>query len=139
MTEPIDAARAILREACGDRVRDDVPMAPLTTFRIGGPAAVFLEPERIEDLHAVARAVARTGVAVAIVGKGSNVLVADEGFPGIVLRLGRGFRWSARDGETVAAVARCRSRRWPVSPSSTVSRASGSAWRSRRAWAARSG
>jgi UDP-N-acetylmuramate dehydrogenase len=103
MTEPIDAARAILREACGDRVRDDVPMAPLTTFRIGGPAAVFLEPERIEDLHAVARAVARTGVAVAIVGKGSNVLVADDGFPGIVLRLGRGFRWSARDGETVAA------------------------------------
>jgi UDP-N-acetylmuramate dehydrogenase len=105
MTEAIDAARAILREACGDRVRDDVPMAPLTTFRIGGPAAVFLEPETVEDLHAVARAVARTGVTVAIVGKGSNVLVADEGFPGIVLRLGRGFRWSARDGDTVTAGA----------------------------------
>jgi UDP-N-acetylmuramate dehydrogenase len=105
MTEAIDAARAILREACGDRVRDDVPMAPLTTFRIGGPAAVFLEPETVEDLHAVARAVARAGVTVAIVGKGSNVLVADEGFPGIVLRLGRGFRWSARDGDTVTAGA----------------------------------
>jgi UDP-N-acetylmuramate dehydrogenase len=105
MTEAIDAARAILRQACGDRVRDDVPMAPLTTFRIGGPAAVFLEPETVEDLHAVARAVARTGVTVAIVGKGSNVLVADEGFPGIVLRLGRGFRWSARDGDTVTAGA----------------------------------
>ena len=105
MTEPIDAARAILREACGDRVRDDVPMAPLTTFRIGGPAAVFLEPETVEDLHAVARAVARAGVTVAIVGKGSNVLVADEGFAGIVLRLGRGFRWSARDGDTVTAGA----------------------------------
>jgi UDP-N-acetylmuramate dehydrogenase len=101
MTEPIDAARAILREACGDRVGHDVPMAPLTTFRIGGPAAVFLEPETVEDLHAVARAVAQTGVTVAIVGKGSNVLVADEGFPGIVLRLGRGFRWSARAGDTV--------------------------------------
>jgi len=105
MTEPIDAARAILRTACGDRVRADVPMAPLTTFRIGGPAAVFLEPETLEDLHAVGRAVAQTGVAVAIVGKGSNVLVADEGFPGIVLRLGRGFRWSARDGGTVTAGA----------------------------------
>jgi UDP-N-acetylmuramate dehydrogenase len=105
MTEPIDAARAILRAACGDRVRADVPMAPLTTFRIGGPAAVFLEPETLEDLHAVGRAVAQTGVAVAIVGKGSNVLVADEGFPGIVLRLGRGFRWSARDGGTVTAGA----------------------------------
>jgi UDP-N-acetylmuramate dehydrogenase len=105
MTEPIDAARAVLRAACGDRVRADVPMAPLTTFRIGGPAAVFLEPETLEDLHAVGRAVAQTGVAVAIVGKGSNVLVADEGFPGIVLRLGRGFRWSARDGGTVTAGA----------------------------------
>jgi UDP-N-acetylmuramate dehydrogenase len=105
MTEAIEAARAILREACGDRVRADVPMAPLTTFRIGGPAAVFLEPETLEDLHAVARAVAHTGVAVAIVGKGSNVLVADEGFAGIVLRLGRGFRWSARDGGTVTAGA----------------------------------
>ena len=103
MSDAIDEARTILREACGDRVRDDVSRAPLTTFRIGGPAAVFLEPESVDDLHAVARAVADTAVPVAIVGKGSNVLVADEGFPGIVLRLGRGFRWSARDGDIVTA------------------------------------
>jgi UDP-N-acetylmuramate dehydrogenase len=105
MTATIEAARAILRDACGDRVRDDVSMAPLTTFRIGGPAALFLEPDAMDDLHAVARAVADTGVAVAIVGKGSNVLVADEGFDGIVLRLGRGFRWSARAGDTLTAGA----------------------------------
>jgi UDP-N-acetylmuramate dehydrogenase len=80
-------------------------MAPLTTFRIGGPAALFLEPDSVDDLHAVAQAVARTGVSVAIVGKGSNVLVADEGFDGIVLRLGRGFRWSARAGDMVTAGA----------------------------------
>lgn len=105
MTAAIDAARDIVREACGDRVRENVSMAPLTTFRIGGPAALFLEPDTVEDLHAVALAVARTGVAVAIVGKGSNVLVADEGFDGIVLRLGRGFRWAARAGDTVTAGA----------------------------------
>jgi UDP-N-acetylmuramate dehydrogenase len=105
MTSTTDAALAILRDACGDRVRADVPMAPLTTFRIGGPAAIFFEPDSTEDLHAVAKAVARTGVAVAIVGKGSNVLVADEGFDGVVLRLGRGFRWSARAGDTVSAGA----------------------------------
>jgi UDP-N-acetylmuramate dehydrogenase len=103
MTDPIDAARAILRQACGDRVRDDVPMAPLTTFRIGGPAALFVEPASVDDLHAVARAASTTGVSVAIVGKGSNVLVADEGFRGIVVRLGGGFRWSARDGDVVTA------------------------------------
>jgi UDP-N-acetylmuramate dehydrogenase len=101
----IEAAREILRETCGDRVRAGVSMAPLTTFRIGGPAALFLEPDTVDDLHAVARAVGRTSVPVAIVGKGSNVLVADEGFAGIVLRLGRGFRWSARSGATVTAGA----------------------------------
>jgi UDP-N-acetylmuramate dehydrogenase len=105
MTATTDAALAILRDACGDRARADVPMAPLTTFRIGGPAAIFFEPDSTEDLRAVAEAVARTGVAVAIVGKGSNVLVADEGFDGVVLRLGRGFRWSARAGDTVTAGA----------------------------------
>jgi len=105
MTATTDAALAILRDACGDRVRADVPIAPLTTFRIGGPAAIFFEPDSTEDLRAVAEAVARTGVAVAIVGKGSNVLVADEGFDGVVLRLGRGFRWSARAGDTVTAGA----------------------------------
>ena len=105
MTAPTDEARSILRDACGERVRADVPMAPLTTFRIGGPAAIFFEPDSTEDLHVVAQAMARTGVAVAIVGKGSNILVADEGFDGIVLRLGRGFRWSARDGDVVTGGA----------------------------------
>jgi UDP-N-acetylmuramate dehydrogenase len=105
MTGATDAAGAILREACGERLRTNVSLAPLTTFRIGGPAALFLEPDSAEDLHAVARAVAQTDVPVAIVGKGSNVLIADEGFDGIVLRLGRGFRWSARAGDTVTAGA----------------------------------
>ncbi len=105
MTAATDVAGTILREAYGDRVRANVSMAPLTTFRIGGPAALFLEPDSIEDLHAVARAVAETDAPVAIVGKGSNVLVADEGFDGIVLRLGRGFRWSARAGAVVTAGA----------------------------------
>jgi UDP-N-acetylmuramate dehydrogenase len=40
---------------------------------------------------------------VAVLGKGSNVLIADEGFPGLVLRLGRSYRWSARDGERLTA------------------------------------
>lgn len=78
-------------------------MAPLTTFRIGGPAALFLEPEDDRDLDAVARAVRETGIPVVILGKGSNVLVSDEGFPGLVLRLGRGYRWAARDGDRLTA------------------------------------
>ena len=44
-----------------------------------------------------------TGVPVAVIGKGSNMLVADEGFPGIVVRLGRGYRWAGRDGDLLSA------------------------------------
>ena len=96
-------AGAILREACGDRVRTDFAMAPLTTFRIGGPAALFLEPESRPDLEAASRAVRETGIEVAVIGKGSNVLVADDGFVGLVLRLGKGFRWAGRDGSRMTA------------------------------------
>jgi UDP-N-acetylmuramate dehydrogenase len=96
-------AASILRETCGDRLRTDVAMAPLTTFRIGGPAALFLEPESRADLDAVGRAVRATGIAVVVIGRGSNVLVADDGFRGLALRLGKGFRWTRRDGTRVSA------------------------------------
>jgi UDP-N-acetylmuramate dehydrogenase len=105
MSEQLARAEAIMREAAGERVRTGFPMAPLTTFRIGGPAAVYLEPESEEDLAAVALALAETDLPFVVVGKGSNLLVADRGFPGIVLRLGRGFRWAARDGDRITAGA----------------------------------
>jgi UDP-N-acetylmuramate dehydrogenase len=100
---PIARAEAILRASCGDRVRAGLAIAPLTTFRIGGPAALYLEPETEDDLAAAGRAVTDTGVPFVVIGKGSNMLVADEGFAGLVLRLGRGFRWAARHGTSVQA------------------------------------
>ncbi len=105
MSDGLERAEAVLRAACGDRVRTGFRLAPLTTFRIGGPAALFLEPESEGDLVASAEAVRAGGVPFVVLGKGSNVLVADEGFPGLVLRLGRGFRWAAREGERLRAGA----------------------------------
>ena len=98
--DPAVLARAevILRAGSGDRLRTSFPLAPLTTFRIGGPAALYLEPESEADLRAAGQAVRETGVPFVVLGKGSNVLVSDEGFPGLVLRLGKGYRWAARDG-----------------------------------------
>lgn len=103
MSDRVRAAGSILRAASGDRVRTAFAMAPLTTFRIGGPAAIYLEPESERDLVAVGEAVRQTGVPFVVIGKGSNLLVSDRGFPGIVLRLGRGFRWAARDGDVLSA------------------------------------
>jgi len=96
-------AEAILRAACGDRLRTAFPMAPLTTFRIGGPAALYLEPESEADLEAAAQALVASGLPHVVIGKGSNVLVSDRGFDGLVLRLGRAYRWAARDGDRLAA------------------------------------
>ncbi len=96
-------AEALLRASCGDRLRAAFALAPLTTFRIGGPAALYLEPESDDDLDAVAATVAATGIQVMVIGKGSNILVSDGGVHGLVLRLGRGYRWAARDGDIVTA------------------------------------
>jgi UDP-N-acetylmuramate dehydrogenase len=101
--DAIRRAETILRAACGDRLRTRFVLARLTTFRIGGPAALFLEPESEADLVAASEAVREAEIPVAVIGKGSNVLVADDGFPGLVLRLGKGYRWSARAGNRLTA------------------------------------
>ena len=93
----------ILRQSCGPRLRARFPLAPLTSFRIGGPAALYLEADAAGDLAAAGEAIARTGVPWTVIGKGSNVLVADGGFDGLVLRLGKGFRWAAREGDRLHA------------------------------------
>jgi UDP-N-acetylmuramate dehydrogenase len=99
----IEKAESVLRATCGDRVRTNVPMAPLTSFRVGGPAALYLEPEHDADLIAAADALVESGIPFVVVGKGSNLLASDLGFPGLVLRLGRGYRWAAREGERLTA------------------------------------
>lgn len=100
-----DLARAVsfLREVLGPHVALDLPLAPLTSFRIGGPASIFVDAQDDGALAAVADAVRVTGVPVAVIGKGSNLLVPDAGFPGIVVRLGRGYRWAGRDGDLLTA------------------------------------
>jgi UDP-N-acetylmuramate dehydrogenase len=102
VVEIVDAER-LLRDRLGAALRVGFPLAALTSFRIGGPAALFVDAEDDDALRAVGEAVAATGVPVTVIGKGSNVLIADEGFPGIVVRLARGFRWAARDGERLTA------------------------------------
>jgi UDP-N-acetylmuramate dehydrogenase len=75
----------------GGLARRDVPLGPLTTYRVGGAAAVFVEARTPADLVEVAAAVTASGVRTLVVGKGSNLLVADAGFPGLALVLGEGF------------------------------------------------
>ena len=100
--------RAVLEQvaaALGSRAQRDVPLGPRTTYRVGGAAALFLAIEDAADLAAAAAAVAGTGVDVLVVGKGSNLLVADAGFPGLALTLGDAFAEVEIEGTAVRAGA----------------------------------
>ena len=68
------------------QVRRDVPFAELTTYRLGGPAAVLVRVTSAADVRTLAGALAE-GVPVLVVGRGSNLLVADEGFDGVAVAL----------------------------------------------------
>lgn len=103
MTGDRATAERVLRAAVGDRLRTEYPLAPLTSFRIGGPAALFMEAESVEDLAAIAEAVGASGLPLLVIGKGSNLLVSDKGFPGLTVRLGKAFRWAARDEHRLTA------------------------------------
>jgi UDP-N-acetylmuramate dehydrogenase len=78
-------AAEMLGERLGARLRRDVPLGPMTTYKVGGPAALFVDVASIDDLRAIAAARQATGVPVLVVGRGSNMLVADSGFEGLAI------------------------------------------------------
>jgi len=84
-------------------VRENEPLAPHTTFRIGGPAEFFVVARTIEGLSRTLRAARDNGKPFRILGRGSNVLIADEGLPGFVAVLEGEFLDVSIDGETVVA------------------------------------
>jgi UDP-N-acetylmuramate dehydrogenase len=96
------AAAAELLDPLAQR---DVPLGPRTTYRVGGPAALLVVVEDDEQLRTVTRAVVATGIDVLAVGKGSNLLVADAGFPGLAVVLGERFASVDVQGTKVRAGA----------------------------------
>jgi UDP-N-acetylmuramate dehydrogenase len=72
------------------RLMANEPLAPLTWFRVGGPAQVLFMPEDEDDLANLLRNLA-PDYAVTVIGLGSNLIVRDGGVPGVTIRLGRGF------------------------------------------------
>jgi UDP-N-acetylmuramate dehydrogenase len=68
-------------------VQRDYPLARLTTIRTGGPAELFARPGSVAELERLLRWATATGVQVGVVGSGSNLLVADSGVRGLVLKL----------------------------------------------------
>ncbi len=98
------ALMADLERRFGDRVARDAPLGDRTTWRVGGPAAVTVRVDSTDDLQRLG-AVLPTEVPRLVLGRGSNLLVADAGFPGVVVDLGPGFETVAigDDDEVVHA------------------------------------
>ena len=108
MTTVSPEVLARLAQLLGPAARTSVSIGPLTTYGAGGPAAVAITVADDEALAHVAASVASVGerVPVLVIGLGSNLLVADGGFDGLVVVLGNGFAEVAIDGTTVRAGGR---------------------------------
>ena len=68
-------------------IRKNVPLAPYTTFKIGGPAKYFYEAKSKEDLVKAIKAAKEADLPFFILGGGSNILISDKGFDGLVIKL----------------------------------------------------
>jgi len=90
-------------DAFGKIVTLNVPMSKHTTFKLGGPATVFIEPKTNEELIKVFAFVKESGVPYFVLGGGSNILISDEGFDGVVIKP-RNTKLTI-DGQTVYAEA----------------------------------
>jgi len=86
------------------RLGENAPLAPITWFRVGGPAEIMFRPADVEDLAAFLAA-KPADIPVTVIGVASNLLVRDGGVPGVVVRLGRGFVEIAAEGSEVRAGA----------------------------------
>lgn len=114
--DAVDVAAGVL----GPLAERDVPLAPMTTYRVGGPAALHVRVDRPEDLTAVGRACAASGLPPLVIGRGSNLLVADAGFRGIAISLGA-FADRIDIDETSATVVAGAAVRLPVLARRTAS------------------
>lgn len=83
---PIECAVGVFRRHLRGSVQTDRSLASYTTFGIGGPADVLVEPQGEDDARCVVEECGRRGVPLYLLGGGSNVVVPDEGIRGVVLR-----------------------------------------------------
>jgi UDP-N-acetylenolpyruvoylglucosamine reductase len=87
------AAALRARLSASAKVRRDEPLAPRTTLRVGGAARLYAEPADADDLRALLQTAAAAGAPVFLLGRGSNLIVTDEGVEGIVVALAQ-EHWS---------------------------------------------
>lgn len=94
-----DDSLAIVLPGTDCLLKAKVPLATLTSFRVGGPAEWYIAPRRLEELQASLEWANSQGLPVTMLGAGSNLLISDRGLSGLVIST-RHFRHSKFDAET---------------------------------------
>ena len=101
--EPLEwRLRAIVGE---DNVLVDEPMSEHTTFKVGGPADLYVIPEDAGEVREVLRACDEAGVDHFVLGRGSDLLVSDEGYRGVIVAVADGLTGVAVDGTEITCQA----------------------------------
>ncbi|HXE90216.1 MAG TPA: UDP-N-acetylmuramate dehydrogenase [Terriglobales bacterium] len=84
------------------KIQEHIPLAPFTTLKVGGPARYFADAACVDDVRAAVDFARSRGVPLFVLGGGSNLVVADAGFPGLVLRIGlSGIEERREDGKAI--------------------------------------
>ena len=102
MQEFINQLREGIKEGA---ILKSEPMAAHTTFRIGGPADIFVKPADKEEIRWAVRSAREKKVPFVVVGNGSNLLVSDQGFRGMIIHLGGDYKEIQVEGSTIRAEA----------------------------------
>lgn len=106
MTERYKELKTVLEEICGaDQVYADEPMSRHTTFKAGGPAALYVIPSDEKQLSDVVKSCNAAGSRYYVIGNGSNLLVRDEGFDGVIIEIGKRMSGIDIDGDELTAQA----------------------------------
>ncbi len=88
-------------------LRENVQLAPFTSWRVGGPARYFAEPRSIDEVKALLQWARSENVPFFVIGRGSNLLISDEGFAGLVIRLADKFGAVSLENGRLTAQAGC--------------------------------
>lgn len=90
-----------------ENIKINEPMALHTSFKVGGPADILIEPETVSELKLALTIVKEAEQGVFILGKGTNLLVSDEGIRGVVIKIGEKLSGIEINGERIVAEAGC--------------------------------
>lgn len=110
MTPAISSQQSVFRNNCcilnRVEIQENVPLAPLTTLQVGGPARFFVEAQSETDVRAAVEHARSRSLPLFVLGGGSNLVVAESGFSGLVLKMGlKGIKETRQKGTVIFDVA----------------------------------